>query len=268
LADEFDMALTKEYSKIFFNTSFTYKILVSGTLTGKKRKLLAEIAPIVFNFTTYEAEEAGIINKTNYYVYNFRMTDEESEEYRKFNRKIALQMGLGNTKTAQYWVGQRKEFLFKLDSSYNHTRKVMRWLWERDKSTRLVIFTQRTEQADRLCKHSYHGKNEKEDNLAKFQSGEISAISVVAKIKRGINLKNANTGLFESLDGSTTEWEQRNGRLKRLPTSNIANVIFMSGWCKHVDFEGNVTYKETIVRQWIERAVGNLTGIELKDLKI
>lgn len=268
LADEADFAMTPVYSNVFFRNKFKYKILLTGTLTAAKKKLLTKIVPIVFRCTTQDAEARGIINKTNYYAYNYRMSENESNEYERYNRKIAIALAMGDEKKSQYWVGQRKEFLYKLDSSYQHTRKLMKWLWERNKQTRLVIFCQRTEQADRVCKYSYHGKNEKDDNLSLFQRAVISCISVVAKIKRGINLRNANTAIFESLDGSTTEFEQRNGRMKRLKVSDIADVIFMNPWVRVVADDGSVSYKETIVAQWIGKATGNLTSIQIHDLKI
>lgn len=268
LADEADFAMTPVYSNVFFRCKFKYKILVSGTLTLAKKALLTKIVPIVFRCNTQDAEQRGIINKTNYYAYNYRMTDEESVRYERFGRKIAIAMAMGDEKKAQYWVSQRKEFLYKLDSSYKHTRKLMRWLWEKNKQTRLVIFCQRTEQADRVCKYSYHGKNEKADNLSLFQKLSISCISVVSKIKRGINLKNANTAIFEALDGSTTEFEQRNGRMKRLPVAELADVIFMNPWYKTTDSDGNEIYKETIVAQWIGKSTGNLTSITIHDLKV
>lgn len=265
LGDEIDFAMTPVYSNVFFKNKFKYMVLVSGTLTSPKKKLLTSIAPIVFRCNTQDAEQRGIINKTNYYVYNYALTDEESEQYRKLTRKLAMVMlDDGSDETKKFWTMKRKEFLSNLESSVKHTRRVMRWLWNRNKQTRVVIFCQRTEQADKVCGFSFHGQNEKEDNLSKFQTGEISAISVVAKIKRGINLKNANTGLFEALDGSTTEFEQRNGRLKRLPMSEIANIIFMCPWYK----TENGKYKTTVVNDWIGRATGNLRGVEITDLKI
>lgn len=268
LADEADFAMTPVYSNLFFRNKFKKIIPVTGTLTLAKKRLLTQIVPIVFRCSTQDAEARGIINKSNYHVYNYKLTTAESAEYTKFNRRIAIASAGGNEKTLLYWQSQRKEFLFNLDSSYHHTRKVMRWLWERNRNTRLVVFSQRTEQADRLCAWSYHGKNEKDDNLAKFQSGEISAIAVVSKIRRGINLKNANTAIFEMLDGSTTEFEQRNGRLKRLPIAQLADIIFMCPWFEDTDSKGYTIYKETIVAQWIAKGTGNLTDLRLKDLKI
>ena len=267
LADEADFAMTPVYSNLFFRNKFRFKILVTGTLSPTKRKLMKEIVPISFKLDTVEAEKRGIVNKTNYYVYNYPMSDEESTEYLRLTRMIGIKMNEDDENGARFFTGQRHEFLFNLNSSYKHCRRMMRWLWETDRKTRLVIFSQRTEQADRLCKWSFHGKNEKLNNLGKFQNGEISAISVVSKIKRGINLKNANVAIFEALDGSTTEFEQRGGRMKRLPQSEIAKIIFMIPWIKMTD-KKKPYYKESIVGEWMRKCTANLGEIDFIDLKV
>jgi superfamily II DNA or RNA helicase len=268
LADEADFGLTPSYSNLFFRNKFKYKVFVTGTLAPSKRKMLLELVPISYKLTTVQAEEKGIVNKTNYYAYNFRLTDEESKEYVRLTRTIASKMAEDNETAARYFVAQRRELLFKAQSSYNHTRRVMKWVWQQNHKNRCVIFCQRTDQADLVCKWSYHGKNEKDDNLAKFQAGLISAISVVSKIKRGINLKNANVAIFKDLDGSTTEFEQRGGRMKRLPLSQIADIIFMIPWVKMYDSKGFPYYKETIVADWMHKATSNLGNINFIDLKI
>ena len=271
LGDEVDFAITKEYIKVFLNNEFKYKLLVSGTLSDAKWQILQKIAPIVYTFKTDAAEDAGVINKSEYFIYNYKMNDGECVEYNKLTRKIKILYAAGATfddSDYMFWIRKRKFFLNSLDSSFVHCRKIMGSVYQENKNNRLVIFCELTPQADRVCKYSYHGKNEKEDNLSKFQSGEINAISVVAKIKRGINLKKANVAIFESFSGSSTEWEQRNGRMKRLALSEVAKIIFMVPWFKVVDEEGNETWKPTVAREWINRATVNLPNIQFKNLKL
>jgi superfamily II DNA or RNA helicase len=270
LADEVDYAMTPEYKKVFTNNNFRFKILVTGTLSPTKKKLLESIAPIVYKFTTTDAERRGIVNKTQYFLYNYRMTEFESKQYLKWTRAIGKAIAAEKLpQQINFLLGKRKEVLYNLESSYVAVRKVMGWLWKRNKQTRLVVFCERTAQADRVCKYSYHGGNEKDDNLTKFQNGEISGLSVVGKIKRGINLKNADTAIFEMLTGtSSTEFEQRNGRMKRLKTSEIATVIFMVPWYSYKDSEGETIWKPTIVDQWIYKCTCNLSNIEFINLKL
>lgn len=271
LADEADFAMSPEYCKVFFNNKFRFKVLVTGTLSPTKKKLLTSIAPIVFKFTTVDAENKGIINKTNYFIYNYKMTESESESYVKWTARIRKAIAAEVAPNQKnYLLGRRKEILYNLESSHTHVRKIMDWLWKRNKQTRLIIFCERTNQADRVCKYSYHGKNEDDDNLNKFQNGEISGLAVVGKIKRGINLKNANTAIFESLTGtSTTEFEQRNGRMKRLKSNELAMVIFMVPWYNTLDDEdGASIWKPTVVDDWVVKATANLTNIKFINLKL
>lgn len=264
LADEADFGLTPEYSKIFFNNKFKYKILVTGTLSAEKKKILSAFSPIVFKFNTIRAENEGVVNKSEYYIFNYKMSESESRQYNKWTQALMVSLNDGSKQeTINFLAGKRREILTTLDSGLAATRKVMRWLWKNDKKTRLVIFCERVFQADRVCNHSYHGGNEKMDNLKKFQEGEISGLSVVSKIKRGINLKNANTAIFESLTSSATEFEQRNGRMKRLKTSEIAKVVFMLPWYQTEEGE----WKPTVISKYIDKATVNIKA-EFKHLKL
>lgn len=272
LADEIDFALTPEYIKGILNNQFKYKVLVTGTLSVDKKPILEKIAPIVYRFSTVNAEQRGVVNKSEYFIYNYKMSESECKEYNNLTKKIGILAATGASfedADMMFWIRKRKHFLNALDSSYLHTRKVMQWLYNSNKNHRLVVFCELTPQADRVCKHSFHGKNEKDDNLSKFQAGEINALAVVAKIKRGINLKDADVAIFEAFSGSSTEWEQRNGRMKRLALSKVAKIIFMIPWVKKINEEtGEVIWKPTIVQEWLNRATVNITNINFKSLKI
>ena len=270
LGDEIDMCITQQYIKGIVNNKFVYKILVSGTITTPKRKIINQIAPIVFEFLTEDAENAGIVNKSKFYSYNYRLTDKESEKYRWFNSKIrtiALTDG-SDSEGFQFWLRKRKHFINNLESSITETRKVMFEFYRRDRSNRLLIFCELTEAADKVCKYSFHGQNEKDDNLTKFQKGEINALSTVAKIKRGINLVNTNIAIFKDPPVSPTEFSQRYGRMKRLDKDRISEIVFMVPWYKTIDAEGDIEWKPTIVATWITKAIGNHSNITFENLKL
>lgn len=268
LGDEVDMAITTEYIKTFLNNEFTYMILVSGTLSTPKRRVLHKIAPIVHEMRSFEAEQRGVVNKTEYYTYNFPMTDDEQKVYNTLTGKIRQLARIGaqeDDATYQFWIRKRKHFLNTLESSARHCRKIVKFLEQKNPKNRIVIFCERREQADKVSENSYHGENEKEDALTEFQEGNINVLSTVAKIKRGVNLKQVNVGIHESLSGSSTEWEQRAGRLKRLDVNDTALIIFLIPWFKK---KGEDIYKATVVQEWVKRATCNIPNIKFNTLKL
>lgn len=269
LGDEVDFAITPEYVKVFFNNSFKYKILVSGTLSPAKKEVLVKIAPIVYTLKTTEAENRGIVNKTFYYKYNYKMSDDESNTYRKWTRAIANAIEAEKPQdTINYFLSQRKNLISTLDSSYLHTKKVLKFIQGKKADARTVIFCERTEQADRVCADSYHGKNDKENKLKAFQDGDINTLSVVSKITRGINLKKANIAIFEMLGGkSETAFGQRNGRMKRLDVNDMAIVIFMIPWYKRQTTTGEMIYVPTIADSWVDASTKSLNP-DFKTMKI
>lgn len=271
LADEVDFSITTVYIRALLNNQYKYKLLVSGTLTLEKKKILKEIAPIVYRFSTNDAEDAGVINKTEYYLYNYRLTKEESKSYNSMTKKIAALSRAGvdiSDDQFVFWTRRRKQFLNTLDSSYIHCRRIMQFLWNKNNKNRVIIFCEQTSQANRCCKYSYHGGNEQDDNLRKFQAEEISAIATVSKVTRGMNLVNTNVGLFESMSGSSTRFEQRGGRIKRLAIDELATAIFMCPWYSSLNKEGELVWKPTVVQKWIEKGTENISNIEFKNLKI
>lgn len=268
LGDEVDMAITTEYIKTFLNNEFTYMILVSGTLSTPKRRVLHKIAPIVHEMRSFEAEQRGVVNKTVYYTYNFIMSEDEQRQYNTLTGKIRQLAKIGtpsDDKTYQFWIRKRKGFLNTLESSARHCRKIVKFLKDKNEKNRIIIFCERTEQADAVCEYSFHGENEKDDMLTQFQEGAINEIAVVAKVKRGINIKRCNWAVHESLSGSDTEWEQRAGRLKRLDVNEIAGIIFMIPWFKK---KGEDTYKASVVQEWVKRATSNIPNIKFNILKL
>lgn len=269
IADEIDYAITPSYIKFFQNNKRKFQILGSGTLTPEKRKVLITLAPIVFKMSMTDAEGKGIINKTDYFLYNFKMTDAESKTYQSLTRKISSLMKAEvsfDDQDMQFWLRRRKLFLNNLESSYLNCRKIMQHIYNKDKNNRVVIFCELTEQADRVCKHSFHGGNEDNDNLTKFQEGEINAISVVSKVQRGINMKRTNWAIFESMSGSTTRFEQKGGRMKRLAVDEVAKCVFMVPYYKVSEADGTSMYKPTVAKSWVTKATGNIPNIIFQNL--
>jgi superfamily II DNA or RNA helicase len=262
LADEGDYALTPEYSKLFFRNKFRYIIFVSATLEAKKRKLAKEIAPIVYYKQVKEIEEAGVVNKCQIHLVPYRLNKAENARYIRYNKAFTSLLRDEQTpavkKSLEFLKTQRLHFIAGLESSAYICRRLMKELYDQDKNIRMLVFCGLKSQADKVCKYSYHGDNEEDDNLERFNKGEINVLSVVGKVNRGVNLTSVNAIICENMTSSETLMIQRTGRGRRLKVGEMLNVYILVPYFEK-DFAKIV--KHTIVKDWVTKACRNL-GIE------
>ena len=263
LADEADFGLTPSYSKVYLNNKFKHRVLVSGTLSPDKYKLLSKLEiPIVYSIEIDQVEKDKVLNKANYYIVNYLLNRRENFEYLKFNRTFArLLNGTRNKKTLEFLQIRRKHFLSNLETSVNVCRKLMNHLYKNDKH-KMLIFCGLSEQADRVCKYSYHSKTTDEAfNL--FDKGDLRVLSVVAKADRGLNINGVNVIIFESPTKSSTKFFQRTGRGRRLHVHEELDVYFLIPYYK--DLRGQV--KPTVVNNWVYTAAAKLQDFNPKTFK-
>ena len=253
LADEFDFALTPKYSRAYTENHFKYKVLLSGTLDGKKKKKAEEIAPMVFSMGVNEAEDDGVLNKTTYYVVNYLLTKPENKRYLGYSKRFRLLLNGSRDRSALEMLQiQRKHFLSNLTSSVNICRKLLKHLYA-NKDNKILIFCGLSEQADAVCKFSYHSKNESA-YLKAFDRDDIRVLAVVSKIDRGVNLHGVNCIVFESPSKSSTKFSQRTGRGRRLKIQDMLTVYFLVPY--FTDRMGRI--RPTVVQDWIETAAKHI----------
>jgi superfamily II DNA or RNA helicase len=232
LADEGDVMSSEKHINTLKNNKFDKILIFTGTLRDDRREILEEYVPLIHHVTISEAEEIGAVNKANVHYVTYQLTALENNRYLGFNKRfkeILDKKELTNHdkfKLKQIQLG-RKLFLQNLNSGRLATRELLKKLYS-NHDNRILVFCGSTEQADKICRWSYHGKNEGLDYLNKFDANEIRVLSVVGKIDRGVNLKNrVNTVVFESPERSKTKIMQRSGRARRLETDEYTNIYFM-----------------------------------------
>ena len=109
---------------------------------------------------------------------------------------------------------------------------------------------------------SYHSKNKKQENLDKFNTGENRVLSVVGSVNRGINFIDLRHAITHSMDGSSTNFIQREiGRMVRANPDDLAKVHIMNPVIND--------YKKGIIqlqpRKWIEKAT---KGFEAENINV
>lgn len=111
---------------------------------------------------------------------------------------------------------------------------------------KVILFANTQEQADRLCKYSYHSKNpDSEVNLEQFKCGNILKLSCVLQLNEGVNILNLRAGILMHSYGNERKASQRIGRLMRLNPDDVATI--------HV-----LCYKGTVDEYWVKHALEDL----------
>lgn len=80
VADEGDACLSEEYSKGLLNNQFENLLLVTATVKEEKKELLASICPIVYEYSTQQAQADGLLNQTRFILLEVDLSTEKSIE--------------------------------------------------------------------------------------------------------------------------------------------------------------------------------------------
>jgi superfamily II DNA or RNA helicase len=106
-----------------------------------------------------------------------------------------------------------------------------------------ILFANTQDQADKLCRHSYHSENpDSEDNLLKFKAGIINKLSAVLQLNEGVNIPELRQGIIMHAYGNERKSSQRIGRLLRLNPNETATV--------HI-----LCYEGTVDESWTKSAL-------------
>lgn len=106
-----------------------------------------------------------------------------------------------------------------------------------------LVFTDYTEQADKICKHTYHSKNKNsKNNLEMFKSGEITKLASVQQLNEGVNIPNLKVGIIMHSYANEKKLPQKIGRLLRLNPNDTADI--------HI-----LVYQNTVDMDWLRNAL-------------
>jgi superfamily II DNA or RNA helicase len=121
-----------------------------------------------------------------------------------------------------------------------------------DIEDKCIVFANTQNQAERICRHSYHSKNEdSEDNLNKFKKGDITKLSCVLQLNEGVNIPELRAGIIMHAYGNERKSNQRIGRLLRLNPEDTAII--------HI-----LCYKNTVDESWVKSALKDLDSSKIK----
>ena len=242
-------------SHLPFLGCYTGRILgLTGTpprhANSEKGRMVDQFCPIVFKYITDDAVESSILNDYKILVHRMPLSTENNLPVNLKNKSFYT----SETKNYNYWTQRimdattkkqeqiasimRMKALMDFKTKEIYTKKLLSEIEDK-----CIVFANTQEQADRVCRYSYHSKNEEsEHNLEMFKTDEILELSCVLQLNEGVNIPNLKVGIIMHAYGNERKASQRIGRLLRLNPDETAIV--------HV-----LCYKNTVDDRWVTEAL-------------
>ena len=231
---------------------------------SEKGKLVNEFCPIVFTFKADDAVENKILNDYQIIVHQISLSNDKNylvkmknknpwttSEYLNYNYWSGrIDQGSGNMQMLRV---MRMKAMMEYPSKEKYTKTLLKNI-----PTKCILFANTQDQADKLCKHSYHSNNsDSEDNLALFKGGQITKLSCVLQLSEGVNIPNLRQGIIMPSSGHERKASQRIGRLLRLNPDDKAIV--------HV-----LCYMNSIDEKWVKDSLEGFDQSKVlwKDYKV
>lgn len=264
IADEVDFAYTEKYGRFFTEYKDVDTFAMTGFMPEHKFKAFKDILPVIVHIPSEQMQEAGLLNKTEMVFIQYNLSEEKDREvlYKKQGEEMSFMQsendaylylikkeGIINAdltaaiKTNVLEVVKllekalnegiprdRAKLLYSLNSSIEVVNRVIDVIAKSDPSAKVITFSERTIQADKISKNSYHGKKTEEENTKifdDFTNGKINIMSTCSKVNRGINIENLKYAIFESFNRNSTALRQRNGRLMRLNPDEVGTIYIL-----------------------------------------
>lgn len=248
-----------------FLTAYSGKILgLTGTPPVRKGtekyRMVQKYCPIKYEFSVDDATDNNILNDYKIVVHYLLL--DKTPTYKKKNKKgghwytseyrdylyVDNRVKEANTpKQKQFASIMRMRALMDYTSKEAYVKSILSNI-----SSKCIVFANTQDQADRICRHSYHSNNPKsEENFELFSDGRIDQMSCVLQLSEGITIPNLKQGIIMHAYGNERKTAQRIGRLLRLNPTETATC--------HV-----LCYKGTQDEYWVENALKGFDQSKIK----
>jgi len=213
----------------------------------------AEFFPKVFEYNINTAISDNLLNNYKIYIHKLELSTKKTISTRKGSMSEEAHYNMhcnfvNNARPSEVMMKRimRMKAMQAYDTKVNYAKLLLK-----QQTKKTLVFTDYTEQADKLCKNSYHAKNkDSKDNLILFQSGYIKKLSAVNQLSEGINIKDLEVGIILHSYANEKKLPQKIGRFLRLNPNDTAII--------HI-----LCYNNTVDVDWLKKAL-----IEFKKEKI
>ena len=256
-----------KYSHATWLDSYTLnggKILgLSGTYPkgrGEKFEMCNAYCPKIFEYNVNQAIDDGMLN--NYKIFVHLLPLDNKHTVKKKKKKGGF-WKTSEVKDYAYWErairdtdNQAKKMRLRIlrmkamqmyPTKINYVKTILKKI---DYTTLIFVSTQ--EQADEVCKHSFHSANkESEKNLELFSKGLIYRMSCVEQLSEGKTIPKLKVGIITHAFSNETKTRQKIGRFLRLSPEETATI--------HI-----LCYKNTIDEKWVKSALSTFKQHQIK----
>ncbi len=248
-----------------FLDAFNGKILgLTGTpprvKTSEKGRMVAKYCPIKYTFSVDDATDSKILNDYQIIVHQLELSDLKTlkkktkdgrqwytSEKKDYAYVVQRVVAAQTQKQMQFASIMRMRALMDYSTKETYVKDLLRKV-----KTKCIVFANTMDQADRVCRHSYHSKNpNSEDNLQLFSDGRIDKLSCVLQLNEGVTIPGLKQGIIMHAYGNESKTAQRIGRLLRLNPSNTAVC--------HI-----LCYKNTQDETWVAKALKDFDENKIK----
>lgn len=247
-----------------FLANFNGRILgLTGTpprhAKSEKGEMVFRYCPIMYSYTTDIAVGDDILNDYRIIVHKMSLSTISNIEVSMKNRSFYT----SELKNYNYWSSRimqattkKQEQIasimrMKVLMDFKTKEQYVKGLLE-DIEDKCIVFCNTQDQADRICKHSYHSKNpDSEENLEDFKNGNIYKLSCVLQLNEGVNIPELRAGIIMHAYGNERKSSQRIGRLLRLNPTETSTV--------HI-----LCYKDTVDERWVAEALRDFDQSKIK----
>lgn len=266
---QYDLVVLDECHSLLYN-HHTFLANYRGRILGltgtpprydrsEKGEMVKQYCPILYKYITDDAVDDAILNDYRIIVHKMPLSAENSMPVKTKNGTFYT----SEQKSYDYWTRRIVEAQSKKQEQIASVMRmrVMMDFRTKEKYTKhllsevedkCIVFCNTQDQADRICKHSYHSNNEQsEDNLQQFKDGIIDELSCVMQLNEGINIPELRAGIIMHAYGNERKSNQRIGRLLRLNPDDTAVV--------HI-----LCYKDTVDERWVGEALKDLDPRKIK----
>jgi len=227
--------------------------------SSEKGLMVQNFCPVVYSYFIDDAIEDGILNDYEIIVHKIPLNRYRTYIVKGRNRSWPT----SEVENYAYWCNelekaispkrvqmvriQRMRALMSYPSKEEYAKKLLE-----STNNKCIVFANTQEQADKLCKYSYHASNpDSEENLLKFKAGIIKKMSAVLQLNEGVNIPELKEGIILHAYGNERKSSQRIGRMLRLNPNEKAVV--------HI-----LCYEKTIDEHWVKMALESFDPTKIK----